>query len=317
MDLSLQQMRMLQALSHHGTIAAAAEALGYTPSAVSQQLSALERSAGVAVLERVGRNVLLTAAGRELVVHASLMLAQMEQAQAAMERVRGEVGGTITLGVMESVASAMLARLLEVIAERHPHLRVRTRSSDFGDQFAMLRSGELDLAFVVEYPDAPSALPTGISRQRVLNDSFHLVVPEGRVGEFPELVPLEMLEGEPFIAPPVTDPCGVAVLQACRRAGFEMDAAHQLVDYPVALRMVSKGVALSLVPDLGLRRQPEGIAVLPIAEPFYRAIDLAFRTASAERPAVQGTIQAVRDVIDEIGFEAVRDGDAAPLAAAG
>lgn len=302
MDLTLQQLRMLQALDAHGTIAAAAEVLGYTPSAVSQQLSAAERSAGIDVLERSGRNVLLTQAGRELVGFANIVLSQMEEAQAAMERARGEVTGVVRLGVIESVASAILARLLELLSERHPGIEVRTRSADFGMQFDMIRSGDLDLAFVVDYPDAPGPLPSGIARERVLHDWFRLVVPESRATEFPGPVDLACLAGERFIAPPPADACGMAVIQGCRRAGFEIDVAHSLVDYPLSLRMVAKGLAVALVPDLGLRVVPDGATVVELREPFCRAIDIAHRVASAERPAIRATVEAIHDVLAELGL---------------
>lgn len=303
MDLTLQQLRMLQALDAHGTIAAAADVLGYTPSAVSQQLSAAEKSAAVDVLERSGRNVLLTQAGRELVGYANVVLSQMEEAQAAMERAKGEVTGLVRLGVIESIASATLARLLELLGERHPGIELRTHSADFSPPFDMIRSGDLDLAFVVDYPDAPGPLPNGVSRERVLHDWFRLVVPTRRAGEFaPGPIDLATLASERFIAPPMADACGRAVIQGCRRAGFEVDVAHSLADYPLALRMVAKGVAVALVPDLGLRVVPEGVTVLELADPFCRAIDIAHRVASAERPAIRATVQAIRDVLGELGL---------------
>ena len=98
MDLTIQQLRMLQEVATTGTIALAASNLGYTASAVSQQLAGLERAVGVPVLERVGRNVRLTDAGRELVVHARLVLGQVEEASAAIERLSTDVAGTVVVG---------------------------------------------------------------------------------------------------------------------------------------------------------------------------------------------------------------------------
>ena len=126
MDLSIQQLRMLREVAELGTIAAAADGLGYTPSAVSQQLGSIEKSTGVAVLERVGRNVQLTDAGRELIVHADIVLAELERAQASLERVKGRAEGTVRLGLSESMASRFLPPLLSEAASQHPDLEIRT-----------------------------------------------------------------------------------------------------------------------------------------------------------------------------------------------
>jgi len=108
MDLTIQQLRMLREVAEQGTIGAAAAQLGYTASAVSQQLAGVERVTGVPVLERVGRNVFLTDAGRELVSHAALVLAQLEEAKASVERVTQRAAGTLRVGMIESVASTMV-----------------------------------------------------------------------------------------------------------------------------------------------------------------------------------------------------------------
>ena len=120
MDLSVQQLRMLREVESQGTIAAAAIQLGYTSSAVSQQLAAIERITGVAVLEKVGRNVFLTDAGRELVAHATVILDQLEEAKAAVERVSSHPSGTLKVGMIESVANTILPPLLVRLAESHP-----------------------------------------------------------------------------------------------------------------------------------------------------------------------------------------------------
>ncbi len=126
MDLTLQQLRMLRELAAVGTIAATADLLGYTPSAVSQQLSALERAVGQPLLERVGRNVRLTDAGRVLVEHAHTVLDQVEAAQLALDQVNAEVRGDFTLTVYGSVATTLLPAMLTILDTRYPDLRVRT-----------------------------------------------------------------------------------------------------------------------------------------------------------------------------------------------
>ena len=295
MDMSLQQLRMLREVANRGTIAAAAESLGYTASAVSQRLGGLEKSTGVAVLQRVGRNVRLTDAGRELVRHAEQLLRGMEAAQVAMERVGGEVRGVLDLTVYESVAATMLAPLLELLASRYPDLRLRTRQYDPDAALAALAAGDIDLAFTIDYRHAPAAPIDDIVRYSVAEDRFHLAVPSDDPLRKP-VVALAELADRQFIASPPALSCGRWILAACREAGFEPDIVHQLDDFPTSLHLVAAGQGIALVPDLGLVHVPPGVRILDPDPSLSRTIQLAYRSASEDRPAVL----AVRDALVEV-----------------
>lgn len=297
MDVSLQQLRMLREVARHGTIAAAAGALGYTPSAVSQQLAGLERATGVPVLERVGRNVRLTDAGRELVRHAGELLARLEAAHAAMERVNGAVQGTVELAVFESVATTILVPLLELLARRAPDLEVHTRQEDPDAALEALEAGELDLVFTLEYPHAPARLPAHVVRRPVLDDVFHLVVPADDPLAARPVTPLASLAGRRLVASPPWMSCGRCIVTACRAAGFEPDVAHAIDDYRTTLLLVRAGAGVALVPELALTDLPPGLRVVGVDPAFSRTIQLAHRAASAERPAVAAVCAAVDEVV--------------------
>lgn len=299
MDMTFQHLRLLREVANRGTIAAAAAALGYTPSAVSQQLAGLERSTGVAVLERVGRNVRLTDAGRELVRHADDLLARMEAAQVAVERVNSEVRGELELSVYESVASTLLAPVLAKLKQRHPDLLLRTRQVDPDDAIESVATGDLDLAFTIDYDHAPAAPRKDVVRRSVLEDEFFVIVPEADPVAGP-VVALGDLGDRPFIASPRGWSCGRCVLIACRNAGFEPDVVHQLDDYPTALRLVAADQGVALVPMLGLINPPDGLRVVALETPISRQIQLAFRSTSADRPAILAVLAAVDDVVAEL-----------------
>lgn len=299
MEMTFQHLRLLREVANRGTIAAAAGALGYTPSAVSQQLTGLEKSTGVAVLERVGRNVRLTDAGRELVRHATGLLAGMEAAQIAVERVNNEVRGEVELSVYESVASTLLAPLLARLGERYPDLLLRTRQLDPDDAIEAVAMGDLDLAFSIDYAHAPAAPRKDVIRETVLEDQFYLVVPTDDPLTGP-VIALDDVAERAFIASPRTCSCGRCVVTACRSAGFEPDIVHQLDDYPTTLRLVAAGQGVSLVPTLGLTHLPDDVRLLILDPPLSRHIQLAYRTASAERPAIQAIRQTLCDLIAEL-----------------
>jgi DNA-binding transcriptional LysR family regulator len=295
-DITLQQLRMLREVAQRTTIAAAAESLGYTPSAVSQQLSGLERAAGVAVLERVGRNVRLTDAGRELVRHAGSLLAGLEAAQAALERVTGEARGEIAMSVYESVASTLLPPMLASLAAEHPELRVRTRQLDPDRGIDALASGEIDVAFTIDYAHAPAPPRDDVVRRHVLDDRFVAVLPAGDPLAGPA-VALADLADRPFISSPPELSCGRCVLTACHEAGFQPDFVHLLDDYPTTLRLVAAGQGVALVPRLALAAQPEGIRVAEVAKPLSRTVQIAHRATSGERPAIVALIAALDRVV--------------------
>lgn len=297
--MSIQQLRMLREVAMRGTIVAAAQSLGYTPSAISQQLGGLERSTGVAVLERVGRNVRLTDAGRELVRHAGDLLTSLEAARTAMEQVAGEVQGTFEISVYESVAVTLLVPLLERLAVEHPDLRIRTRQLDVEPAAEAVAAGTIDVAFTLDYAHAPMSQRAGVSCMSLLEDVFYLVVPDDDPIASAS-APLEAVADRAFVSPSLSSSCGSGVVVACRAAGFEPDIAHQIDDYPTTMRLVAAGAGVALVPSLGLVTLPRGVRVVAIERPFSRTIQIAYRTASAERPAVVAVRDALAAVVDDL-----------------
>jgi DNA-binding transcriptional LysR family regulator len=304
MDISMQQLRMLREVANRRTIAAAAESLGYTASAVSQQLAALERSTGVAVLERVGRNVRLTDAGRELVRHAGELLAGMEAARVALEQVNREPRGELEVTIYESVAATLLPPLLARLAVRYPDLHLRTRQADPDLAIDALAMGDIDLAFAIDYPHAPAPKRADVIRFSVLDDRFHVVVADDDPIQEP-VVALADLAGRPFISSPPALSCGRCVVMACRSAGFEPDVVHQLDDYPTTLHLVAARQGVALVPDLGLVQLPAGIRTIELDPPLSRTIQLAYRTASAERPSIAAVRLTLQELVAELRLGAV------------
>lgn len=302
MDVSLRQLQMLREVAARGTMAAAADALGYTPSAVSQQIGALEKAAGVDVLEKVGRNVRLTDAGRALVGHAEVMLTELERAQVSLENVAAEAKGPVVLAIVESVASTLLPPMLAELSAAHPDIELRSRQIEPHDAYAGLSLGELDLTFDLDYPHAPAPVPDGLIRTEIFNDWFSLVVPAD--DELDGTVDLSTLADRAFIASPPTS-CGRCVTMACREAGFEPDLRHQVDDYPATLRLVAGGAGTALVPELGLVAPPPGIKVLDLKVPVRRTVGLTYRESSAGRPAIQAVVDITRKVVEELGLDLV------------
>lgn len=302
MDLSIVQLRMLCEVERRGTLAAAAEALGYTPSAVSQQLANLEKVAGTQLLERIGRNVRFTDAGRALAAHAADILERVDGAQAALEAATGEVTGTVQLAVFESIASNLLPALLTRLEADHPDLVVNTRLGGpdlAGDDLA---SGEVDLAFTLDYDLAPVRPERGISYDDVFDDRFFLVVPlddpltlatqRGKAAKLADAADRR------FIGPDLSTTCGQLIETACMSSGFRPNIVHRLDDYRTAIALVENGHGVSLIPDIGLPCGLDTVRILCLDEPVSRRIQLAYRTASAQRPAIVAVRNALSELIE-------------------
>ncbi len=303
MDMNLQQLRMLCEVSRLGTIAAAAESLGYSASAVSQQLNGLEKSTGVPMTERVGRNVRITDAGRELVRHANELLAGLEAAQVAVERVNKQVAGELCIAVYETVAGTLLPPLLHDLADRYPDLLVRTRELEPVHAMTELDNGDVDLAFTIEYRHLATVLPKGVEAKSLIEDPFYLAVPEGdSIGN--SRVSIGAIADRVMIAPPGWSSCGECVVAACRTAGFEPDIYHEVDDYRTLMRLCAAGLGVGLVPELALIDMPPGIRMVEIWPPVTRTVQLAHRSASSGRPAITAVHESLDRVIAKLGLRA-------------
>ncbi|CAN5803551.1 LysR family transcriptional regulator [soil metagenome] len=284
MDLSLHRLRILREVERHDGVTAAAHAMGYSPSGVSQQLSALEHEVGAPILERVGRRVRLTAVGRVLLEHADILLDAAHDAQAAVEQARDTHAVELTVGVFASVAAGLIPTILGDLATHYPQVTIKTREVDPEDALTDLRHGHLDLAFLIDYPQAAEPWPTSLTVVLAGRDQMHLVAPAGQFDA--GAVRLGDLADHDWIISGPHTYYGRAVRAACRRAGFELRIAHQVNEQATALAMVAAGLGITLMSDLAQTFRPAGVDVLELRRPIHRRLLIAHQTAARQRPAV-------------------------------
>jgi DNA-binding transcriptional LysR family regulator len=291
--LDVRRLRVLRELAARGTIAATADALGYTAPAVSQQLAALEREAGVALLERNGRRRRLTPAGEELVARTEGILRELEAAEAALASTNTQVAGVLRCAAFSSAHRALLPRAITVLAARHPDLRVSTAEMEPEDSLPALKLGELDLAIAQEYAFAPMPANPALERTDLLEDPLALALPATHPlarGDGP-LDPAS-LEGEPWVAGREGTYCHTVVIHSARRAGYEPRLAHITNDFSVAYALVKARAGVALVPGLA-GPPPPGVVLRPIAGAPSRTIYAAVRAGSGARPAVRAMVDAL------------------------
>jgi DNA-binding transcriptional LysR family regulator len=299
--LELRRLRLLSELHARGTIAAVADALQFTPSAVSQQLAMLEREAGVPLIERAGRRVRLTDAALVLVEHAEALLERTALAEADLAAAAGTVAGRGRIAGFESVALQLALPAMESLAREAPRLRCELLELEPEEALPMLALGDIDLVLADEWEHQPQRLPVGVERHDLLSDPVRLALPARHPAtrRHPDAVPLAELAGEAW----TTGHAGLGWDEMTRRTcqelgGFEPDVRHRTNDAGISLAVVARGFAVAMLPDLALQIGHPGIKLRDIADrPMHRAIFAATRAADAARPSTQALLAAVREAV--------------------
>jgi DNA-binding transcriptional LysR family regulator len=291
--LDVRRLRVLRELAARGTIAATAEALGYTAPAVSQQLAALEREAGVELLEKNGRRRRLTPAGEELVIRTEGILRELEAAEAALERTTTHVAGVLRCAAFASAHRALLPRAIATLASEHPDLRVTTQDMEPEDSLPALKLGELDLVLAQEYAFSPNPPDPALERTDLLEDPLRVALPEAHPLAAADTVDMKALDAEPWIAGREGSFCHLVVIHSTRAAGYEPRLAHITNDFDVSYALVAAGAGVGLVPELA-GPPPPAVVVKPIpGAPRSRRIYAAVRAGSSARPAVAAMLAAL------------------------
>jgi DNA-binding transcriptional LysR family regulator len=304
--LDLHRLRLLHELHARGTIAAVADALQFTPSAVSQQLAVLEREAGVELLEPAGRGVRLTDAALVLVGHASALLERAEVAQAELAAAAGEVAGRGRIATFQSTALKLAVPAMQALAPEAPALRCELVESEPEESLPALALGDVDLVIADEWQHQPLSRPTGVTREDLHLDPVRLVLPESHplARRRRRAAPLAELADEAWTTGHPDSGWEEIVIRTCRElGGFDPDIRHRTNDSVTSLALVAGGRAVTLLPELVAPETHPGVAVREMAEgSLHRTIFMATRTADSDRPSVRALRAAVRAAAADLGW---------------
>lgn len=291
-----RRLRVLRALADHGTVTAAARALYLSPSAVSQQLAALEAEAGQSLLERRGRAVRLTAAGHVLAAHASVIAAQLERAAADLAACSAGSVGEVTIAAFATAITEVVAPAIASLRTSSPSLRVRVRDAEGNASVPLLIDRKVDLAVAVEYRGAPAEDDQRVLREPLYAEPFDVVLPPGHpLADTPE-ISLAELAPEPWIIPWPDNPCHDVVLLACERAGFQPRVDCLSDDFRAVAALAAAGAGVGLVPRSALRGVDLAGAVLrpTTGERPTRRVFTAVRRGGESHPLWTAVLAALR-----------------------
>jgi DNA-binding transcriptional LysR family regulator len=276
--LDVRRLRLLRELSLQGTIRATASSLSFTPSAVSQQLSALERDLGVELLERRGRSVHLTPAARVLVERTEHILVELAAAEAEAKAVASGTEPALRIASFASAAATIVAD-----AVRDNGLDVHILDSDPKLGLARLRAGEVELAILWEYDYVPIEPGSGIELVPLLDDPIQVVLPVSHHAAAEPALELAALANETWVDSTPLSSCHPFLRRACNAAGFEPRVAAETNDHRTLHHLVASGVGLALIPLLSQLDLPASLVGRPVrTSPPKRRIHAAFRSASAK-----------------------------------
>jgi DNA-binding transcriptional LysR family regulator len=292
--LDLERLRALHAVSVHGSVRAAAEALHVTTSAVSQQLAKLERETGQRLLERSGRGVRLTDAAELLVAHAGRILSMVEEAEADLEAHRGAVVGEISIGAFPTALRGLVPSMLATLARDHPALRVLVREIDPSESIPLVLRGDLDVSIIHDWSNDPLAIPEGLHSTPIFEDRAEIAMPACHPLADRESVALKELADDIWISSTPGSICCDWLTHTLRAEGLEPRIDHMVSEFSTQFVLIAAGIGVAVIPRLGLCDVPDDVRLVPLDPPLSRNLYAVWRTEAARRPAIRASVAALR-----------------------
>lgn len=288
-------MRVLHEVAIRGSISAAAEALSYTPSAVSQQLTTLEREIGVALVERGPRSITLTDAGRALSEHAEVVMRRLELAEAEILAIAGLQGGRLRLATFRSVGETLVADAMKEFCDRYPQVQVSLTEGEPEEYLHRIATGEFDLGMTFEYDLVPMPANDGLALTLIVEEAMDIVLPKDHPLAESEQVALDDLAQERWLGSTPRSSVHTFTMNICQAAGFEPQMMLETDDYHVLQALVASGAGVAFLPRLSARTQHPGVRVNPVGDRSpSRRIYAAHRVDGAKSPAVSEMVSVLR-----------------------
>jgi DNA-binding transcriptional LysR family regulator len=289
--LDIQRLRVFRAIVATGSVSGAATSLGYTPSAVSQHLSALQRETGLVLVERRGRGIEPTATGLAFAGELGSVFERLARVENVVGDLRAGRVGRLTISYFASAGAAWIPPVVAALAREFPQLRLDLRLVELAGEVPFLPDVEI---FV---DGAATSATDGYQVTELLWEPYVAVLPVGHALAGRREIPLAELRDELWVDNDFSrGPCRQQVLDACAAAGFSPAFQVETHDYPSAIAFVAAGVGITVLPRLGATLLPAGVRAVPIVDPVpYRRIMLRTRNSVRDHPAVRRAATLLRN----------------------
>ena len=263
--LNLNRLRILVEVASRGSFSAAADALSYTQSAVSQQVAALEAETGVTLIERLPRGVRLTAAGQVLREYAEGIIARLHAAEAEMAAIAGLRGGQLRMASFPTAGATLMPLAIAIFRGQHPEVGLMLAEGEPEEIGPRLCAGEFDLALLFEFEGTSESLGPELERIALFEDPIFLALPADHALAQRPALRLEDLRAEAWIQTSASSPCARHVVRSCHAAGFDPIVSFESDDYQTVQGLVAAGVGVALIPKLALAGARDDIAIRALA----------------------------------------------------
>ncbi|TVT32022.1 LysR family transcriptional regulator [Amycolatopsis rhizosphaerae] len=289
----VRRLQVLRAVISSGSISAAARNLGYTPSALSQQLATLEREAGIALLERVGRGIRPTPAGTLLSEHAEVISAQLSKAEAELADLKAGRTGRLTIRYFATAGAALVPPAVATVRREFPGVQLDLKVLEPVDSVPLVQAGEVDVSVIVWHGEWHGE---GVELVHLLDDPYRAILPKNHPLAHKPVLDLADLADEPWVGSEgLPGPCRDVLVAACGAAGFVPNFVMDCEDYQTAQGFVAAGLGISLVPVLGLGAAPKGVVVKRLRRPEpVRSIQAAIAARARDQPVVRCLVDNLR-----------------------
>ncbi|MCX6397515.1 MAG: LysR family transcriptional regulator [Propionibacteriales bacterium] len=292
--IDLTALRSLEAVDQFGSVVAAADELGFTPSAVSQQIKRLERQSGVALLERVGRGVILSGPGRILVAEGSRIAEQLERLESDLQAHAGDVVGQLELVGFSTSMRGLIGPVVAELTVAHPGLQVRLTELEPWDAVERVSTGQSDVALVHRWGDVVLEIPDHLERRVVHHDEAEVILHATHRLAGRSQVTVADLVDEPWIATPDGTICRQWLHRMFAGTGRLPRIEHVSMEFASHQALVAANLGIALIPRLGRGPLPDDTRAVRVTDPVpARETIVIWRRSQDRSPAVRAVVAAL------------------------
>lgn len=295
--IDISSLRALVAVEQHGSVVAASDVMGFSPSAISQQIKKLEKQTGVTVLERNGRGVLLTERGLALAGYGRRIMGELEELHATLLADPAKPSGLLRLVAFSTACRGLVGPMLGRMATAHSALDITVLAEDPREAVQRVASGEAELAVVHNWNSVPLVIPENLVLEDLCIDQADVLVNSTHPLSGSAAVEREDLLNETWISTPAGAICNEALLQIFAGLGKVPDIRVYDPYFSTHIAMVEQGVAVALVPRLGRPPLPAGVVAIQVINPVQqRSVGVVYRKTMTASPNIRTAVRMLREV---------------------
>jgi molybdate transport repressor ModE-like protein len=292
--INVERLRVLHAVAASGSIQQAARVLNVTTSAVSQQISKLEREVHQPLVEKNGRGVRLTDAALLLVHRTTDVMTTLEQAEGELDEKRNEVFGRVVVSAFPTAARGVCPAAARSLRTDHPQLEVQFCEQEPHVSLPLLQRGDVDVVVAQGWRNRPLALPEGTTKLLLLEDVVDIALPARHRLARRASVELEDLADDDWITWPDGAICHEWLMFTLRSRGYEPRVAHTAGEHATQLAFVAAGLGVAVMPRLGREASPRGVKLVEVTPSLRRDVFAVWRTNAARRTSIRAVVDALR-----------------------